>query len=173
LIVEIDYGAHTVAFHAPADFHPGTEGTTIPLAMKRGLIYVPLDLTGEHHPSLHVEAILDTGMMDGGVNASASALSEDDFASFVSRVFPGRAIGGGGWGLVQEGRMPSLSIAGCAVPKPLLQHVPEGLAGPPSNWSVGQDVLRNFKLTIDYPGRKLTLVPGKNFGEVKKQYWWG
>lgn len=155
-VVEIDSKAKTVALHEPASFEYKGQGEVLPLTFRRDTPVVEASIVLTNGQAIPAKFELDTGC-DGGL-CLASDLVAAHKLNETDGVRRSRRSGiGGGRGIV-SGTVPELRLGRLKVAKPSASFFTEGSpADPGMAGHIGWDVLRQFKVVIDYERKRLIL----------------
>lgn len=159
-VVQIDYAAHTLALYEPADFQEPDGRAVVPLTFVDRLCVVAVDITLQTRTTLSARAIIDTG-------ASQWLILRYPFAESHSLLgaaekHPPVTTGSADTRTTTFFQLPvqSLSIAGSTFDDVVI-HVYSRPTGAGSDTrtdgALGNDTLRNFRVTIDYPHRRMYL----------------
>jgi hypothetical protein len=172
-VVTVDFDARTITFSDPATFEYQGPGAILPLQGPEGVrepvvraqITVPGAepiagnfLIDEPHP----HCLLFATPFSRTHNLPAAA------AKVAGRLVAGSATGVGGKTPYQVGRIETLELGGVSVRRPTAAFA-ESKGGAFARTDIagiiGGEILRRFRLTFDYPHRRLILERGKSFGE--------
>ena len=148
--VEIDYDARVVRLHDPNHYAAPTGAHAIPLTFERRLPFVTARLTVPGMPARTRRLEVDSGSED----------AVDDSLLLESRGPLRRVMGGVGSGQTYEvlfGRVERLEL-GPFVLKDLPSVAP-GVS------LIGGEVLRRFRVVLDYARERLLLVRGRHFAD--------
>lgn len=148
--VEICYDAHLVRLHHPSHYAPPAGAHAIPLSFERRVPFVTARLTVPGIPARTRRLLVDSGSED----------AVDDSLLLESRGPLRRVMGGVGSGQTYEvlfGRIERMEL-GPFVLKDLPSVAP-GVS------LIGGEVLRRFRVILDYAGERLLLVRGRHFAD--------
>jgi hypothetical protein len=163
-LAEIDYENSTLTLYDPAGAKIVTETSPIPLDLATGIPLIEAIVELEGGKKIPLKFAADLG------HRSALSLSEDDQKGVLP---PKRTIKGiGGRGLQGEvpaviGRVRTLEIGSFT-----LRDIPTAFFSPETNpglsravigGNVGSLVWRKFKILLDYPEKKMFLIPNAYF----------
>ena len=166
-VVRLDYDRGVATFESPATHRAGG-GTRLPatFAMKydpqiAGTLVVP------GLPPISTRFTIDTGA--GGTIVTTPLVAEHHlFEHVVDRIpTPSHGVGGGTSDDV-VGRIDAITLGPYTLARPLValsQDTSGSLTMPDLGVNLGGNLLRRFAVTIDYPGRTVTLEPGAHVAE--------
>jgi clan AA aspartic protease (TIGR02281 family) len=162
-IVTVDYQAKTLRLQTPDTFIAPVGMTPLPIQRRGQLILVPATLDG--HPGL---CQIDTGAGNAitVLRPAADALGLREQYKPTLHTLSGRSAGGDTYGDIV--RLPKVELGEHEFTRvvaelSLAQSGFFSLSGILCN--VGQEVLRRFQLIIDYPGKRLFLIPNAQYAE--------
>ncbi|MGA2593583.1 MAG: retropepsin-like aspartic protease [Bryobacteraceae bacterium] len=152
-VVTVDYQAKRLTLTAPEAFHPPSDAAQmlpIELRGKWAFAKAELELPGP-------VAVQDTFMIDSG---SGDAVDHPIVMTLKSRV---AATSGVGLGAAVQGataKALSLRLGRYAVAGPIVSCCGATEA---TSKLIGNEVLRRFTVTFDYPGLRMFITPNSNF----------
>jgi hypothetical protein len=156
-VVQLDFDRKLVSLYLPNDFDSTGLGEPIPIEIEntKASIGAVITLDGKE---TSVNLLLDTGASKG-LSLNPSATSAFQPPEPVLNTYLGAGVGGSIKGSI--GRISSLRIG---------NHVLENVAtsfpdrvGVDKEGTIGMAILNRFLVTIDYPNRRVFLVPNKRF----------
>jgi hypothetical protein len=170
-VVEIDYARGRVTFHDPATFQYRGAGEVLPFRLEMNLIHVPATIVPENGAPIAGEFVLDTGAGGRAGVALAAPFARGHGLPVPSQrvIYAGAAGRGiGGASRADIGRLAQLRLGGItlAAPVALFSRDTSGFF----SWSgragvIGTEVLRRFRVFLDYPGHRVVLEPNAHAGE--------
>ena len=146
--VEIEYDTGVVRLHDPERFTPPAGARSIPLVFERRVPFVTARLQVTGRPARARRLLVDSGSED----------AVDDSLLLESRGPLRRVIGGVGSGQTYEvvfGRIERFELGPFALED--LPSVAPGVS------LIGGEVLRRFRVTLDYARERMLLIPGRHF----------
>jgi hypothetical protein len=155
-VVEIDSKRSTVTLHEPTSFEYGGGGQVLPLTFRRDTPIVEGSIVLTNGRAAPAKFELDTGC-DGGLCLGSDFVAEHKLSATEGGQRSRRSGVGGGRGIT-SGTVPELRLGRLKVAKPsasfFLEGSPadSGMAG-----HIGWDVLRQFKVIVDYERKRLIL----------------
>ena len=158
-VVQVDYQHKMLSFFDPATYHHEGKGAVVPIEVKFKSMYVKasFELAGQ---KLNGTFLIDTG------DRLAITLNTPFVRAhhLMTPDTPKMVVGSGLGGMVEHGvaRLTSLSLNGVQVGSPfvtLSMDQKGAFASDDIDGLIGADVLKNFKVTIDYPDQRLYLDP--------------
>jgi clan AA aspartic protease (TIGR02281 family) len=160
-VVTLDYEHSRLTLTAPDKFHPAPEAAVLPLKLISNIPFVEAEADGK------------VGLFELDSGAGGALIL---FAPFVEKnnlrerynprieTITGRGIGG-----LLKGelvRMPTLKLGNATV-KSLIAELSQQRSGSfydkTQAGNIGSEVLRRFTVTLDYGGKKVYLVPNRDF----------
>lgn len=152
-VVEIDAKAHMLALHEPASFEYKGKGEVLPLTFRRDTPIVEASIVLTNGQVVPARFELDTGC-DGGLCLARDFVAEH---KLIGTHRSQRSGIGGGRGTI-AGTVPELRLGKLKVTKPGASFFQEGSpADAGFAGHIGWDVLRQFKVVIDYERKRLIL----------------
>jgi hypothetical protein len=155
-VVEIDSKNNTVTVHEPKSFEYAGAGEVLPLTFRRDTPIVEASILLTNGQPILAKFELDTGC-DGGLCLASDFVAAHKLGEADGGRLSRRSGIGGGRGTI-SGTVPELRLGRLKVAKPSASFFLEGspadagLAG-----HIGWDVLRRFKVVIDYERKRLIL----------------
>jgi hypothetical protein len=146
-IIDVDYDARILTLYDREEYQP--VGHAIPFTLIKHTPHIRVRLAVSGHPAVERDVLVDTGSQD--------AIDEDLLGESADRL---EVLGGVGLG--QEfrtilGRADSLQVGSFTLPHPFGATGGTGL--------IGNEVLRRFHVTFDYPHERVFLSPGQHFSD--------
>lgn len=153
----------------PATFRTpkGRKWAAVPLSLERGKAYFTAPVQLSDSLTLPLKLVLDTGAS----HALSLELDSDPRLAGPRQRLP-TDLGRGLTGLVRGylGRVASLQLGHFRLPKVLTSFPNSGdvhqRADVPRNGNVGYELLKRFRLVIDYPHQRLLLRPNGHFRDA-------
>jgi hypothetical protein len=147
-VVDIDFDARILTLHDFERYH--SVGEALPFTLIKHTPHIHVKLSVDGRTTVDHEVLVDTGSQD--------TIDDDLLDQSPTRV---EVVGGVGLG--QEfrtvmGRAESLQIGSFTLRRPF------GAAG--GTALIGNEVLRRFHLTFDYPHTQIFLSPGQHFADA-------
>ncbi|MFA8433002.1 MAG: aspartyl protease family protein [Marinifilaceae bacterium] len=168
-IIEIDYINHMVTFHQPTTYKykKSRRAVTFPLEItsKKPFIHTFITLhTGERIP---VKLLIDTGSSLSLWLAESShqsiTIPDQSISTFIGQGLNGNIYG-------EIGRIQSLEIGPYHLQDVITAYpdtiaISETLKRDNRNGSIGGEVLRRFRVILDYYNKKVTFIRNRNLKE--------
>jgi len=167
-IVEIDYQHKIISFHNPEYYKPGRKRKrtiTLPLTIHNTKPYLVGTIILSDNTEVPVKLLLDTG--------ASHALWLDikshpglNFPEKVADSYLGKGLSGDIYGKL--GKIHGFRLGGFIFSSPIVAFPDSASVGNSSglddrNGSLGSEILRRFRVIIDYPNKQITLTPNNNF----------
>ena len=159
-VTRIDYAAQTVTFYRPGEFEYEGEGAALPMTFTCNIPAVEMTVEDSCR-----------GMWRLDIGASFSTFHQQSAARYRLAERPGvdRMAGAvGGLQRVRLVRFDHAELAGTRVEGPViavpLEEPVGALAVAELDGTLGNSILRNFTVYLDYPGQRVVLEKGGDFG---------
>jgi predicted aspartyl protease len=167
--VEIDYAGRALVLHDPAGFRYAGPGEVLPFTLEHNHVQIQADLLRPGHEPLRGKFTVDTGMA-AALLLNTPFVTKHDLLTAELKARPAIPLGAGAGGDVRGvvGRVGGLRLGGVTVSEPvtLFTRVAGGyFASDERAGNVGAEVLRQFRVIVDYPRRRLILEKNAQFGE--------
>jgi len=170
-VVEIDYANQVLRLLDPATYSYAGPGQRL-----------PLQFIWDNIPSVRAEVVAQDGtaitgifLIDSGATTAiwlTKAFSEahPEFLSIPETIEVRNVVAVGGALSTRLGRLPAVRLGGFVVANPCAQFsqnssgifATAGLAG-----TIGAQMLRRFKVVLDYPHMEMILEPNEHFNETE------
>ncbi len=150
-VVTIDYDAQVLRLSAPATFEYRGKGELLPLTFEKRVPYVTARLTVAGVPPARRRLLLDSGSEDA---------VDDDL--ILKSTGPHREVTGG-VGLGQPYRVTFGWVEQLELGRFRLSHLPSVAPGVAL---IGGEVLRRFRVILDYARNRLILEPGAHIADA-------
>ncbi len=155
-VIGIDYGGRSLALAKPEQVMVPDRAVIVPVAIESGEPFVVATLWADGR-TVPAKLKLDTGSLSGlGLNGSFVAQTRLIPETWPRLPVPGIAVGGGTRNFV--GRLDSVGLGGVVVPSPVVGWS-EDLSRIGDAGTIGAPLLSRFRITFDYPRRRILLVP--------------
>ncbi len=164
-VVEIDYPAQTVTLHPGKDYSPPQTGERIPILLEGRRPFIQARISFPGLDVIEGKLIIDTGD-SSGLSLHAPFVQKHDLLSRAGKVIPHFTSGVAGEAREYLGRAGSLQIGGFIVERPVvaLSQADKGSTADESYaGAVGGEILRRFKVILDYSRRQWILEPNADF----------
>jgi hypothetical protein len=153
-VVTVDYESKSVTFCLPEAFHPNNAAQSLPIELRDKWSFVKAELVLPGPVTIQ-----DSFMIDSG---SSDAVDHPIVMKLQSRV---SAESGVGLGTPVEGataRATSLRLGRYTLEGPIVSCCG---ATDATSKMIGNEVLRRFTVTFDYPSSRMFIAPNSYFGE--------
>lgn len=166
-IVEIDYETHRLTLHDPNHYRKKLRGHALPISVEEGKPYVECYVHQANGKRVKVRLLIDTGASSA---VSLDVLSHPDITHPPQYIeaYLGQGLSGDIHGKL--GRIEALEV-GKYILKDVMAAYPDSaslgmFAGSSQrNGQLGADVLKRFRIFMDYEGGKIYLKPNSFFKE--------
>lgn len=171
-VVELDYANRVVNFHDPERFRYTGSGETLPFTLEcNALIHVVGTIVQAGLAPMPGRFVIDTGAGGrAGLILSSPFVEEHGLPGQGQQVlasgYAGRGLAGAS--KADIGRVEELQIGHFSVKDPVtvFSRDKEGfLSWPGRAGIIGNEILRRFRVTIDYPKAQIILEKNAHFGE--------
>lgn len=161
-VIKIDYVAKTVEFVAPQSFKASDAGQLLDSRIDNTKIYVSAKIDNNNFKSYSENFVLDTGCAAGFVLSKHFTLSYPQLA--FSGGFESKAMGIGGDIWSETVPCFGAQIGDMLMKDPLVTVVKrdQGVFLH-INGLIGNEIWKNYDLTIDYPNKRLYVKPNSSF----------
>ncbi|CAN5560421.1 hypothetical protein BH18ACI1_BH18ACI1_18680 [soil metagenome] len=167
-VVEIDYASKIVRFHEPQTFKYSGRGRAFPVTLEEGTPFVRAKIATSRTQSFEGKFLIDTGST-GTLNISSPFSVRNKLLELVPNtkaITFGALLAGKSSGRV--GRINSLQFGDIVVVNPVAnfsQDVEGDDADMEFGGMIGSEILRRFKLIVDYSRKQIILEPNKQINE--------
>ena len=168
-VVEIDYQAKVMNLYSPRTFRYSGKGETVPLSFAAGrkTPLVVTKVTVEGRAPIDAKVELDTGA-DGTMMLNSPAVRKHNLIAAMPELVQSSARGAGGEQQRVIGPTKAIQLGSFVFEKPpiaLSLDTKGGGALEENDGLVGGELLRRFKLIIDYSKQRMILEPNSSFKE--------
>lgn len=167
-IVEIDYASKIFRFHEPQTFKYSGRGKIFPITLEEGTPFVRAKIATSRTQSFEGKFLIDTGST-GTLNISSPFSVRNKLLELVpdtKAITFGALLAGKSSGRI--GRINSLQFGDIVVAHPVT-NFSQDTEGDDANaefgGTIGGEVLRRFKLIVDYSRKQIILEPNKQINE--------
>lgn len=159
LVVELDYQRQILRLHRPQAYQYQGDGQRIPLIIEGDRPYINATVTPYGYPALPSRLMIDLGS-NAALSLTAACGLDQRLISAAPRTLRRNLATIQGADEIVLGRVQSISIG------PMLLKQPTAIFGKPKggdcdrlSGKIGYQILRQFKVILDYPHRQLILEP--------------
>jgi len=166
-VVEIDYDAKTITLSDPASYQYQGRGDLIPLTITGNTPRVHAKVSLPGGPSLEGLFEIDTGS-DGTLTINSPFVKKHALLESFKTQFDSTHRGLGGEAKSVDVRMGDFQLGRSVVPSPLvsLSQDSEGsLSSEINDGPLGNEILRRFRIVIDYSRRRMILEPNSHLSD--------
>ena len=166
-VVEIDYGAKTLTLSDPLRYEYSGRGDLIPLTISGNTPRIRAQLTVPHGPTLDGLFELDTGS-DGVLRINFPFVKKHGLLQSLPKQFDSAHRGVGGEIKTVDVRMHDFQLGRYVIPDLLvaLSRDTEGSEPEdPNDGPLGNEILRRFRIVLDYSRRRMMLEPNQHLGD--------
>ena len=164
-VVEVDYEARLIRLYNPKRYRPPASGETLPIQMVERKPYVSGLLSVGPRKDLPVRLLLDTGST-GTLVLNGLFVEQHKALDWPGKLLPSATRGIGGTTPSFTGRMDRLALGGLIIDAPLAGLSLAQGAGSrrDSAGRIGGEILRRFRMTLNYGAGTVTLERNGEFG---------
>lgn len=168
-VVEIDYTNEKITLHKPEyyKYRDRKRDIILPLHFDGNKPYVRTSIVTDDLTEVPVKLLVDTGASDA---LWLSEHSDERINLPQQRIetFLGRGLSGDLYGV--KGRIDGIWVGPLVLPKPIVAFpnsdlIDQLISTNDRNGTIGAEILRRFKVTIDYRNSRLTLRPTHRVNE--------
>jgi membrane-associated protease RseP (regulator of RpoE activity) len=167
-VVEFDYAARKVKLHEPKSYKYSGNGQVIPITIDDNRPFIRGRVTQSGSKSAEGKFEFDTGQV-GAVTLGESFTTKNELlksAGKTVQLTTGAILAGRS--NVQTGRIQKLQLGGFVVNNPVTNFV-QGNRGEADTsdyaGQIGGEILRRFRVVVDYSRKQVILEPNKYFSE--------
>jgi len=167
-VVEIDYDHKMLILHDRDQYQYHGGGEILPLTFGHGHPHIAAQITQEGRAPIDGTFLLDIG--DGGALTLNSPFVKQEHLPDSGQKTAMRTMGYGVGGGFKSpvGRIKQLEVGHFTIPNPVTafsQATGGAFATTDVDGSVGADILRKFKVILDYAHNRVILEPGAHFAD--------
>ncbi len=158
-VVEIDYAAKSMNLYDPQSYHYRGQGERIPLEVRQKYIYVRAPITASGHSPINGLFIVDSGSATA-LTLNSPFVAQNKLLPPPNQTTPFSTCGIGGDSQTQVGSLAEMRLGKIKLDSPatMFSQATNGtLANPDVSGSIGNSILRRFKLVFDY-SRKVMIL---------------
>ena len=162
LVVQVDYPNKCVSFFEPEGYRHEGRGVSLPLTFKQNLPYVKARVVLPDGRSISGKFSVDTGA-SSVVILSPEAVEREGVKSSLGKTMSVQARGVGGPTEVSLARVAKLELGGISLAEPIVALQPPGpgrISAEGTIGNIGGGVWNRFKVTFDYPRKRMFLEAG-------------
>lgn len=158
-VVELDYQRQTLRLHRPQTYQYQGNGQRIPLVMEGDRPYINATITPYGYPALSAKLMIDLGS-NAALSLTAACGLDQRLIAAAPRTLRRNLATIEGASEIVLGRVQSLAIDSMVLKQPIavLGRANTGDCDRLSG-TIGYQILRQFKVILDYPHRQLILEP--------------
>ncbi|MDO8629573.1 MAG: aspartyl protease family protein [Phycisphaerales bacterium] len=156
-IVEVDYAASRVTLHDPARYSVGGSGVSVPIVLEGKCPHVDATVGWADGRTVQGRFLVDAGAR-GALELNTAFSASTPLTGSTLRTVCG--IGIGGESFCRLGRVASLRIGAVEIANPIAgfsEDAKGAMANPDRAGLIGGEILRRFKVTFDYAGKRMIL----------------
>jgi hypothetical protein len=157
--VEIDYAAKLINLYEPQSYQYRGQGERIPLEVGQTHIYVRAPITASGRPPINGRFIIDSGSMTA-LMLNSPFVAQNKLLPPPNQTVPFSVCGIGGDSQTQLGSLAEIRLGNIKLESPVTmfsQAANGTLADPDVSGTIGNAVLRRFKVVFDYSRRVMIL----------------
>jgi predicted aspartyl protease len=165
-VTEIDFTNHVISLYTPALYHYAGNGIVVPLTIDQdGKPFVSLTMTTPEGASVAGRFILDTGL-SGTLAFFAPTVRKYRLIRSSKTVEAPASDEAGGEYRRRIGRARTLQLGGVTIENPAVSYSTTGGADENADGSLGMEILRRFRMIIDYTRSRIILEPNATFNDA-------
>jgi hypothetical protein len=167
--VEVDYVGKTLRLYDAQTYTYTGTGESIPLTLRDGHFFVPAKVAMPGRSALNGRFVVDTGGVMVTVALTSPFSRSNDLPAPSQKTISDRSVSGlGGETRLLISRASSFTLGSSVIRAPIIyvsQDTGGALASSEYEGLIGSEVLRRFKVVVDYARRRLILERNSNFEE--------
>jgi hypothetical protein len=166
-VVEIDYSDGTINLYEPRSYRYSGAGTVIPLMMAEGLLFVRAIITPQGRAPIEAKFEIDSGST-GAILLNTPFVQSHNLLATVPKTIETKTGGVGGTAKMLIGRVSRVTLGRLVIERPIT-HFSQATQGDYASLKydglIGDQILRRFKVTVDYSRHQMILEPTPHFAE--------
>ncbi|MBV9211754.1 MAG: aspartyl protease family protein [Acidobacteria bacterium] len=165
-VVEIDYQSKTISLFDPKTYTYTGRGETIPLMLDR-TPFVHAKIALEAGKPIEGLFEIDTGS-DGTLSVNTPFVKKHGLLKAVQQQMKNRQRGVGGKSENVEARLANLQLGSFVLQNPIVSFslaTAGTLTDTDNDGPLGNEILRRFKVTLDYSRRRMMLEPNEGLAD--------
>ncbi len=166
-VVEIDYSARTINLYEPQGYRYSGAGKIIPLTTDEGLLFVSASVTPEGRAPIEAKFEIDSGST-GAILLNTPFVQSYNLLATVPKTIQTNTGGVGGTAKMFRGRVNNVRLGRFVIDHPIThfsQATQGDYASSKYDGLIGDQILRRFKVIVDYSRRRMILEPTAHFAE--------
>jgi hypothetical protein len=166
-VVEIDYAAKSINLYATQGYNYAGAGEIIPVTMEEELPFVRASITAEGRAPVEGVFEIDSGST-GAITLNTPFVNNHQLLESAGKTKEVQSGGVGGSGKVFIGRLNAAKLGRFELEHPITrfsQATQGDYASAKYDGLIGGEILRRFKVIVDYSRRQLVLEPNANLAE--------
>lgn len=166
-VVEIDYEAQTITLADPSTYEYAGRGELIPLTMTDNTPRVRAQISLPDGPSFEGLFEIDTGS-DGVLSINSPFVQKHGLLQLLKKQFDSTHRGLGGEAKSVDVRLGDFRLGRYVIPSPLValsQDTEGSLASDTNAGPLGNEILRRFRIVLDYSRRRMMLEPNMHLSD--------
>jgi hypothetical protein len=151
-VVEIDYAAKSINLYDPKSYHYQGKGERIPLEVRQKHIYMRAPVTVSGRAPINGLFMIDSGS-GVAVILNSPFIAQNKLLPPPNQTTPFDVCGIGGESQTQIGKLAEIRLGNIKLQSPMAmfsQAANGALANPDVSGSIGNAILRRFKVVFDY-----------------------
>lgn len=169
-VVEVDYVRKRIRLEDPGIWSPRRGDVAIPLELRENLPFIQASIPLPNGEQITGMFLIDSGQIGAGLSLNETfQRAHPELLELHPAIDPPAASAVGGRFAYKLTRVPALKIGSFTLANPItvLPKQPSGIqADQRVAGLIGADILSQFTVVYDYPGRKIVLRPNLRFGEA-------
>jgi hypothetical protein len=158
-VVEIDYAAKSMNLYDPKSYHYQGKGEKIPFEVRQKHIYMRAPITASGRSSTNGLFMIDSGSA-GALVLNSPFVEQNKLLPPLNQTTPFSVCGIGGDSKTQIGNLAEIRLGTIKLESPvtMFSQAANGvLANPDVSGSIGNAILRRFRVVFDY-SRKVMIL---------------
>lgn len=163
-VVEIDYAAKIINLYSPATYHYSGSGESIPITIRDSSPSLRMKMTTPEGRPFEGQFELDTGL-SGTLAFFTPSVRKSELISSTKTIEAAVDEEAGGEYRSRIGRMKTLQLGRFVIQNPTVRFSLVGADDASVDGVIGTEILRRFKMILDYQHQRIILEPNAHFDE--------
>lgn len=165
-VVEIDYAARLIHLYQPKSYQYKGRGASIPITIEDNTPFVRAKIFSTGNSSAEGKFMIDTGA-NNALNIFGRFDSAHSISKSLKRTLQSTGIGVSGAKRTSIGRIEKIGLGRLVIPNPVvsLTQSTESDSDEIGDGEIGAELLRRFKVIVDYSRTRIILEPNAQISE--------
>ena len=164
-VIEIDYDARRLKLFDPGNYLYQGAGESLPITIEDNTPFVRARITQPESNSAEGQFLIDTGA-SGALNVFRHFDDPHKFSSSLSKTLQSTGVGFSSKAQTRTGRIKQLQLGRLRIANPVVSFSQATASSDEAgDGEIGGDLLRRFKVIVDYARKRVILEPNAHFAE--------